>query len=196
MKEKKAYQDCFVSLQITNSAIKSIIGEIQEHILNQQPELSSAVTPLATLHISLMVIRLGKEDHFSSIQKAMANCVSMAEKKALTPITISIEGLGNFSDSVLFAEVADGPARQQLIELAGVVRSCFTECGLPSTDDREFEPHLTVIRRSSMKIDPTSYERFLTKPMGEQPITTLQLCAMGLPNDPYDYYRILHHVLL
>jgi 2'-5' RNA ligase len=199
--DRKAFPDHFVSLQITNSEIKSNIAEVQKHILSRQPELSQAITPLATLHVSLMVIRLeGKEDHLNSIQKAMANCVSMAVKDALTPITISFEGLGNFGDSVLFAKVADGRARQQLKALAGVVRGCFTECGLPSTDvGREFEPHLTVmkiIRRGTQRIDPTSYASFITKPMGEQPITSLQLCAMGLPKNPNDYYSIVHQVPL
>ena len=49
----------------------------------------------------------------------MEESVTQATQLSLTPLTLNIEGMDHFGHSVVFAKVADGPAKERLHTLAG-----------------------------------------------------------------------------
>lgn len=55
-----------------------------------------------------------------SIQKAMEKCVEEAVSQTIVPLTLSVEGMGNFRGAVVFAKVAPGSALDRLCTLAGI----------------------------------------------------------------------------
>ena len=80
-----------------------------------------------------------------------------------------------------------------------VVREGFSSSGLPTTDDRPFQSHLTLAKMSAAnredrvalrnRIPPPAYESFLDAGFGEQVVEGLELLSMTHPADEGGYYH-------
>ncbi|XP_015250865.1 PREDICTED: A-kinase anchor protein 7 isoform gamma-like [Cyprinodon variegatus] len=61
-KKKSQRPNYFVSIPITNPQIKSLVKEVQEGIIQQEPRLAKAMIPVPTLHITLLVTHLASQE--------------------------------------------------------------------------------------------------------------------------------------
>ena len=101
--------------------------------------------------------------------------------------TLKFKGLDYFTDgwqpqAVLFVKPVGKEGIKILHDVADVVRDTFTRQGIPSTDTREWKPHVTVInlnKAPSLKNEGISKipEEYLD--FGEEQVSSLHLCSMG-----------------
>jgi len=96
-------------------------------------------------------------------------------------IGISVSSVNNFYDRVVFANVSQSPA---LTEYAQTVRTLLDRF---IADRHEFNPHLTILKLTrendrlvgSDRVPRWLYSEFKNKYFGEQPISSVDLCAMS-----------------
>lgn len=70
---------------------------------------------------------------------------------SVSPLTLSMSGLGDFKGQVVFAKVKDDNQLTSLTNIAEVVEESFLDQQIVSTDRRGFKPHVTVMKMSQMK---------------------------------------------
>ena len=77
-----------------------------------------------------------------------------------------------------------------------IVRKTFHEAGIPSTDQRTFNPHLTIVKLNQLspkqdaRLSPQDYEEFADTYHGDAEIRELELLSMSRRHPPADdgYY--------
>ncbi|XP_035472915.1 A-kinase anchor protein 7 isoform X2 [Scophthalmus maximus] len=200
-KKKKENQrpNYFVSIPITNTQISSAVTEVQEAVLQQEPQLAKAMIPVPTLHITLLVTHLANQEQVDLAASALAQVKpSLAELLVGRDLVLPFSGIGHFRKEVVFVGLARGQHRHTLDSLAGLLRSRFEEQGLVQGDSRGFEPHLTIMKLSRAsklrsqgvkRVDPALYSNYTNKFFGDQTVERVDLCSMLKKKQPDGYYH-------
>ena len=86
--------------------------------------------------------------YFSRAKLAMDQCQKRLE--SLYPnklLSLDVDGLGNFRNSVVFAKVRSEEQVNKLREIADIVEDCFLDHEIVSTEKSgSFKPHITVMK--------------------------------------------------
>ncbi|KAM9355005.1 LOW QUALITY PROTEIN: A-kinase anchor protein 7-like [Pholidichthys leucotaenia] len=84
-KKKKEGQrpNYFVSIPFTNTQISTAVAEVQEAILQQEPQLVKAMIPVPTFHITLLVMHLSNQEQVDLLQKSRQLLRSRFEEQGL-----------------------------------------------------------------------------------------------------------------
>lgn len=191
----------FVSIQVTNQEIHKKIGEIQEMAVKENSLLKNALVNLSKLHLTLMVMRLEDEEQMERAKVALDVSKERILALGFGDIWLSFSGVSDFGQKVVFAKVQEGRELDQLKEVVDIVRKSFVEQSLFSTDDREFAPHMTIMKLSRdprlfskiKRIDRNFYADMKDEVFGLQLIESLQLCAMkhaGTGYYPIEYEAV------
>ncbi|XP_032441093.1 A-kinase anchor protein 7 isoform X1 [Xiphophorus hellerii] len=200
-KKKKESQrpNYFVSIPITNSQIKSLVKEVQEAILQQEPRLAKAMIPVPTLHITLLVSHLASEEQVELAAAVLAQAEpSVAELLGGRDLVLPFSGIRHFRKEVVFVGLDGGEHRHTLDSLAELVRRRFEEQGLLQGDCRDFEPHLTIMKLSRAsklrfqgikRVEPGLYSDYTSKFFGNQTVERLDLCSMLKKKQQDGYYH-------
>ena len=125
----------------------------------------------------LIILLLQVAAACSVLQQAKGNLSTLASHG----INMRVTGVNHFYDRVLVACVNRSPV---LMEYAGAVRSLL---GSFLADSYEFKPHVTILKLTrendrivgSDKVPRWLYSEFKNKYFGEQPVSTIDLCAMS-----------------
>ena len=202
-KPKRIVPNYFIAIRVSNPHIHSGVKIIQDSIVTHNEKLKPALIPLATLHLTLLVVHLEDEEQIQKATEILHQC-----RKSLEPIlqndtlTLNFAGLDHFRHQVLFVKLCGKEEMEGLNTVANIVKETFAEEGIPSTDSREFNPHLTVMKltrspklrkQGIKKIPVESYTTWADLNFGEEPVTGLHLCSMN-KKDKDGFYKCVASV--
>ena len=197
-RSKNLVPNYFVAIRVSNPEIHSGIKMVQDSIVAHNEKLKPTLIPLATLHLTLMVMHLEGDEQIQKAGEILACC-----KENVMPIldnsslTLRFSGLDHFRHQVLYSNVSNQEEITILKEVANVVRETFAKGEIPSTDSRDFEPHLTVmklsrkpgLRKKGIKNIPMeSYSNLIDTNFGEEDVNALHLCSMN-QKDKDGFYK-------
>ncbi|KAG8201315.1 hypothetical protein JTE90_016794 [Oedothorax gibbosus] len=187
----------FVAVQITNTKIHENIKEIQDYILSQDSTFDECMIPIPTLHITLMVININNLKTYERAKKALANIhKEHNEIMCKNPLVLEFSGIGHFNNKVVFGKIKENECLTRFCQLAISVEKHFAEVGIPTTDQREFNPHLTIAKmkfpkknkKRPNKFSELLYEKCINSYLGVETIRSIQLLRMDGPKDSSGYY--------
>ncbi|KAM9356302.1 LOW QUALITY PROTEIN: A-kinase anchor protein 7-like [Pholidichthys leucotaenia] len=182
----------FVSIPITNTQISTAVAEVQEAILQQEPQLVKAMIPVPTLHITLLVMHLSNQE-----QVDLSHLLAWKKMLGGRDMVLPFSRISHFRKEVVFVSLAAGPHRDTLDWLADLLWSRFEEQGLLQGDCRGFEPHLTIMKLSRAsklsqgikRMDPALYFDYMNKFFGDQTVEWVDLCSMLKKIQQEGYYH-------
>lgn len=188
-KPKKMMPNYFIAIRVSNPLIHSGVKIVQDSIVSHDEKLKPALIPLATLHLTLLVLHLEDEEKIQKATEVLHQCRTSLEPVMLnSALTLNFAGLNHFRHQVLFVKLCGEEGIVRLNTVANVVRDTFAKEGIPSTDSREFSPHLTVMKltrspklrkRGIRKIPLESYATWTDFDFGEERVSSLHLCSMN-----------------
>lgn len=197
---KRIQPNFFLAVRIHNPQIHTGIKVIQDSIATHNKKLKPAFVSLATLHVTLMVMHLEDAKEIEKAGRILHQCKTSLEPiLAKSAMMLRFSGLGHFRQQVLYAKLEE-EGRDFLKSVAEILREIFTKEGIPSTDSREYNPHMTVmkltghnpqLRRNGVKkIPEESYSSWVDLNFGEEQVSALHLCAMG-EKDKDGFYKCM-----
>ena len=179
----------FLAIRVSNPQIHSGVKIIQDSITTHNEKLTPALIPLATLHLTLMVMHLEDAEQIQKATEVLNQCRTSVEPILLnSALKLTFSGLDHFHHQVLYVKLFGEEQMEVLKSVVNIVRETFTKEGIPSTDSREFNPHLTVMKLSRdpklrkkgiKKIPEESYASWVDMSFGEEPVNALHLCSMN-----------------
>lgn len=188
-KPKRIMPNYFIAIRVSNPVIHSGVKIVQDSVVSHDEKLMPALIPLATLHLTLLVLHLEDEEKIQKATEVLHQCRTSLEPVLLnSALTLNFAGLDNFRHQVLFVKLCGEEGIVRLNTVANVVRDTFAKEGIPSTDSREFSPHLTVMKltrspklrkRGIRKIPLESYATWTDFDFGEERVSSLHLCSMN-----------------
>ena len=188
-KPKRIMPNYFIAIRVSNPVIHSGVKIVQDSVVSHDEKLMPALIPLATLHLTLLVLHLEDEEKIQKATEVLHQCRTSLEPVLLnSALTLNFAGLDNFRHQVLFVKLCGEEGIVRLNTVANVVRDTFAKEGIPATDSREFSPHLTVMKltrspklrkRGIGKIPLESYATWTDFDFGEERVSSLHLCSMN-----------------
>ena len=173
----------FIALQIVNSAVKSKLRAVQNHVISGEPKLARAMVESEKSHVTLMVLN-SLEVNVNEIGNKIGQVAERFE-----PFQMNIKSIGNFGNKVVFANV-DG-----CMELAQLHKSLIQalsemDC-VALKKEGALKPHVTLMKMSRVrnralqkfKIDPALYEKYQDCDFGTETVASVQLLSMVRPAD-------------
>lgn len=198
-KKESKRPNYFVSIPITNPQISSAAAEVQQVVLQQEPNLAKAMIPIPTLHITLLVTHLANQEQVDLAATALAGVEpSLAELLGGRDLVLPFSGISHFRKEVVFIGLAPGEHRHTLDSLAELLRSRFEEQGLLQGDCHGFQPHLTIMKLSRAsklrsqgikRVDPALYSDYTDRFFGDQTVDRVDLCSMLKKKQKDGYYH-------
>ena len=187
-KPKRIAPNYFLAIRVSSPQIHSAIKILQDSITTQNNKLTPALIPVITLHLTLMVIHLESDEQIQKATEVLNQCkISLDPILQNSALKLTFSGLDHFHHQVLYAKLCGGEEMEVLKSVVNIVRETFTKEGIPSTDPREFSPHLTVMklsrspalrRKGIKKIPAESYASWVDMSFGEESVNALHLCSM------------------
>lgn len=199
-KPKKIVPNYFLAIRVHNPQIHAGIKIVQDSIATHKEKLKPAFVSLATLHVTLMVMHLEDAEEIQKAEQILHQCKTTLEpilnKSALT---LTFSGLDHFGHQVLYVKL-EKEGKEVLKSVEKILRETFTREGIPSTDSREYNPHMTVMkltghnpklrREGIKKIPAESYASWVDMSFGEEPVKALHLCSMS-KKDKDGFYKCM-----
>lgn len=200
-KPKRIMPNYFLAIRVSNPQIHSGVKIIQDSITMHNERLTPALIPLATLHLTLMVMHLENAEQIQKATEVLNQCrTSLEPILRNSALKLTFLGLGHFQHQVLYVKLFGEQQMKVLESVVNIVRETFTKEGIPSTDSREFSPHLTVMKLSRSpnmrkngikKIPEESYANWVDMSFGEEPVNALHLCAMNKKKEKDGFYKCI-----
>lgn len=189
----RARPNYFIAIHITSEEIKKNIKQIQDHMLNLDPLVSTYLTSPCHLHITLCTMQLGSEAQINtalSVLKAIQpDLVSM-----LLPVTLlRFQGIDTFNDRIIYTPPQADPALEKITRF--IIQS-LSRAGINMAGTRdEIVFHLTIMkmRREDAAGHPIFTSNlqsvFSDQHIGTQAVDTIYLCDMERkpPHDRFYY---------
>ncbi|NWX83463.1 AKA7G protein, partial [Nothoprocta pentlandii] len=188
----------FVSIPITDDQILDRIEDVQELIFTKEPDLSRALLPVQTMHLTIIVAHLGTEEE---VQKAiLALKQSKTKVEAILQgkdLNMTFHGIGQFNNQVIYVKMAEED-QNTLSKIAEAVEECFHEMDLDISGSKDFKPHLTFLklskaprlkRRGFRKICSDLYKEYEDCYFGTEVFSQIDLCAMRKKKQESGYYH-------
>ncbi|XP_033645025.1 uncharacterized protein LOC117304596 isoform X2 [Asterias rubens] len=198
-KTKRLAPNFFVAVQVSNPQIHEALRDVQQTVVSGDEKLKDAMVPIATLHLTIMVMHLATEEDVERAKEALDECHQLLSPRfEKEKLSILFGGLGHFNNQVMFAKIKDQDNILEILyEIADTVEKCFSDYNLVSTGERGFKPHLTVMKLSRApslrkkgvrRIKSELYKAHSNQVFGEQVLEGLQLCSINKPKTVEGYY--------
>ncbi|KAB7499010.1 A-kinase anchor protein 7 isoform gamma, partial [Armadillidium nasatum] len=189
----------FVAVQVSNPEIHKAVLNVQKTMLSSNEKISGSLINVSTLHITLFVLHISTEDQLHVACSALDHCAAKLSKNlSEDPLCLKFSRVSHFSNKVVFAQLIEDNDYKRFLATTEQIREQFLDMGVLLTDDRFFNPHLTIAKLSKLaktnqnihirKIEPETYASERSKYFGEQYVTGLQLLSMNKPKDEKGYY--------
>ena len=204
IKIKKNRPNHFVAIRISDPTIHRAIEGFQDTIVKANAKLKPALIPLISLHITLAVVHLD-ESAIKSAENALKKCRDkMIEALKAINFSIIFNGIGNFSNEVVFAKVQEKEQIECLKAINSVVTETFEKEGISVTDKKEYNPHLTLLKLSRKKslrrnrikkVEESIYTTWLDSYFGEELVKNIHICSMQAKEED-GFYKCVSTILL
>lgn len=198
-KPEKTTPNYFLAIRVSDPQIHSGVKNVQDTITTHNKELKTALVSLATLHVTLMVMHLENAEQIQKATEVLNQCkISLEPILHNSALRLKFSGLGHFRHQVLFVKLFGEEEMEVVKSVENIIRETFTKEGIPSTDSRKFNPHLTVMKLSDdpmlrkkgiRKIPVESYASWVDTSFGEQPVNALHLCPMNMEREKDGFYQ-------
>lgn len=183
----------FVALRISNDDITNTAEDIQNIILEHEPQYSECCIPPKALHITLCTLGLDTPEQISNAVQALKKIKPELEAIVPKDKPIIMKGVEQFFNRVLYAKVECPPEFYQFVEH---LKLCLKEAGVDIRDNHDFVPHMTVMKitrpvaRATGKkyISPWLYSGQAEVDFGTQVVDNVHLCEMGFGRQDDGFY--------
>ncbi|NXO37491.1 AKA7G protein, partial [Locustella ochotensis] len=191
----------FVAIPIRDDQILDRIEDVQELIFSKEPDLSRALLPVQTMHLTIIVAHLGTEEEVKKAVLALKQSKTKVEDILQgKDLNLTFHGIGEFNNQVLYVKMLKED-QKVLNRIAGkykkAVEECFTEMDLDISGSKDFKPHLTFLklskasrlrRRGFRKICMDLYKEYEDSHFGTEVLSQIDLCAMRKKKQESGYY--------
>ncbi|NXB69217.1 AKA7G protein, partial [Struthidea cinerea] len=187
----------FVAIPITDDQILDRIEDVQELIFSKEPDLSRALLPVQTMHLTIIVAHLGTEEEVKKAVLALKQSKTKVEDILQgKDFNLTFHGIGEFNNKVLYAKMLEED-QKMLSRIAEAVEECFIEMNLNISGSKDFKPHLTFLklskasrlrRRGFRKIRTDLYKEYEDSHFGTEVFSRIDLCAMRKKKQESGYY--------
>ncbi|XP_057891063.1 zinc finger protein 853-like isoform X2 [Melospiza georgiana] len=138
----------FVAIPITDDQILDRIEDVQELIFSKEPDLSRALLPVQTMHLTIIVAHLGTEEEVKKAVLALKQSKTKVEDILQgKDLNLTFHGIGEFNNQVLYVKMLE-EGQKMLSRIAEAVEECFIEMNLDISGSKDFKPHLTFLKLS------------------------------------------------
>ncbi|XP_039561875.1 glutenin, high molecular weight subunit PW212-like isoform X2 [Passer montanus] len=138
----------FVAIPITDDQILDRIEDVQELIFSKEPDLSRALLPVQTMHLTIIVAHLGTEEEVKKAVLALKQSKTKVEDILQgKDLNLTFHGIGEFNNQVLYVKMLEED-QKMLNRIAKAVEECFIEMNLDISGSKGFKPHLTFLKLS------------------------------------------------
>lgn len=192
----------FIAIFVSDRHIRSKVETVQNEVVSRDEKLRPFLSPPEILHLTLFVMHLEEDKQIENAKKILEQCRTVLPSG---PFTIKFKGLGYFTytpdpsdptkkvPKVLFVKPGE-KGNERLYAVQAVVKDTFTKQGIPSADPREWKPHIAIIKLGGKnpgvkEIPEKSFERCIDWDFGEEQVSSLCLCKMGMKRDEDGLYR-------
>ncbi|XP_064290150.1 uncharacterized protein LOC135308724 isoform X3 [Passer domesticus] len=187
----------FVAIPITDDQILDRIEDVQELILSKEPDLSRALLPVQTMHLTIIVAHLGTEEEVKKAVLALKQSKTKVEDILQgKDLNLTFHGIGEFNNQVLYVKMLEED-QKMLNRITEAVEECFIEMNLDISGSKGFKPHLTFLklsrasrlrRRGFRKICTDLYKEYEDSHFGTEVFSRIDLCAMHKKKQESAYY--------
>ncbi|NXR28641.1 AKA7G protein, partial [Cinclus mexicanus] len=187
----------FVAIPITDDQILDRIEDVQELIFSKEPDLSRALLPVQTMHLTIIVAHLGTEEEVKKAVLALKQSKTKVEDILQgKDLNLTFRGIGEFNNQVLYVKMLE-EEQKMLNRIAEAVEECFIEMNLDISGSKDFKPHLTFLklskasrlrRRGFRKICTDLYKEYEDSHFGTEVFSQIDLCAMRKKKQESGYY--------
>ncbi|NWS83110.1 AKA7G protein, partial [Toxostoma redivivum] len=187
----------FVAIPITDDQILDRIEDVQELIFTKEPDLSRALLPVQTMHLTIIVAHLGTEEEVKKAVLALKQSKTKVEDILQgKDLHLTFHGIGEFNNQVLYVKMLEED-QKMLNRIAEAVEECFIEMNLNISGSKDFKPHLTFLklskasrlrRRGFRKICSDLYKEYEDSHFGTEVFSRIDLCAMRKKKQESGYY--------
>ncbi|XP_056341666.1 uncharacterized protein LOC130250236 [Oenanthe melanoleuca] len=196
-KRRREAPNYFVAIPITNDQILDRIEDVQELIFSKEPDLSRALLPVQTMHLTIIVAHLGTEEEVKKAVLALKQSKTKVEDILQgKDLNLTFHGIGEFNNQVLYVKMLEED-QKMLNRIAEAVEECFIEMNLDISGSKYFKPHLTFLklskasrlrRRGFRKICTDLYKEYEDSHFGTEVLSRIDLCAMRKRKQESGYY--------
>ncbi|RLW13162.1 hypothetical protein DV515_00000169, partial [Chloebia gouldiae] len=199
-KRRRDSPNYFVAIPITDDQLLKIldrIEDVQELIFSKEPDLSRALIPVQTMHLTLIVAHLGTEEEVKKAVLALQQSKTKVEDILHgKDFNLTFHGIGEFNNQVLYVKMLEED-QKMLNRIAEAVGECFIEMNLDISGSKDFKPHLTFLklskasrlrRRGFRKISTDLYKEYEDSHFGTEVFHQIDLCAMHKKKQESGYY--------
>ncbi|XP_074646563.1 uncharacterized protein LOC141902640 [Tubulanus polymorphus] len=173
----------FIAIRITNEEVCQTVQHIQDVITEKEDRYGPCCVPEPALHVTLCTLGLDTSEQLSNAIKCLKDNEDELVKIAQKKIKLTIDGVSNFYNRVLYARVQHG---NDLTELYEYLKLILRSAGLDIRDNHDFVPHVTIMKVTrpvgkalGNRISPFVYEGCETTYLGEQIVDGIHLCSMS-----------------
>ncbi|KAL2308484.1 hypothetical protein Nmel_001525, partial [Mimus melanotis] len=187
----------FVAIPITDDQILDRIEDVQELIFSKEPDLSRALLPVQTMHLTIIVAHLGTEEEVKKAVLALKQSKTKVEDILQgKDLHLTFHGIGEFNNQVLYVKMLEED-QKMLNRIAEAVEERFIEMNLNISGSKDFKPHLTFLklskasrlrRRGFRKICTDLYKEYEDSHFGTEVFSRIDLCAMRKKKQESGYY--------
>ncbi|NXG97654.1 AKA7G protein, partial [Loxia leucoptera] len=186
----------FVAIPITDDQILDRIEDVQELILSKEPNLSRALLPVQTMHLTIIVAHLGTEEVKKAVLALKQSKTKVEDILQGKDLNLRFHGIGEFNNQVLYVKMLEED-QKMLNRIAEAVEECFIEMNLNISGRKDFKPHLTFLklskasklrRRGFRKICMDLYKEYEDSHFGTEHFSRIDLCAMRKKKQKSGYY--------
>ncbi len=190
----------FVCIRVTNEETLANVKKIQDHIVDQCPDLADACLPLTALHVTVCMVQLETASHFETVKTVLENCKRCFVQFLPRCASLIFSGVDNFRDRLLYAKVSPNPA---LDKFSSFLIESFKGAGLKTPGNHaKFTPHMTLVKMSrpmqrelhTIIINPAMYTHFSSMDIGKQYVKSIHICSMTEPKQIDGFYKQLHSI--
>ncbi|CAM1299161.1 akap7 (predicted) [Pycnogonum litorale] len=195
---KSTRPNYFIGIQVNDKNILDNVKLVQETMIQNEPLLKSAMIPVATFHLTLLVMHLASNEEIQRAGDLLKQCYEEIKEDFLAnPVSLEFSGLNHFNNQVLFAQVKSDAELARVTMLAHSIHKAFTESKFNLSGNKEFKPHATLCKLSKdpglrkkgvEQIREETFIKHINDQFGKQTVTGLQLLSMMKRKDTSGYY--------
>lgn len=209
-KEEPLRATHFFCIRVTNEEVRRRVGEVQEHVVREDPTLRSCAMPGELLHVTLAMVKL---ESFQAILEAgnllkeLQNTLKALVDSPLVSATgstpskvIRAKTLSTFGARVLYSALEVPDAFTSAVDLLRDGLRKIPDATI--TNNFDFVPHMTLLKvnrvtareRRSKYINSCLYSDYLDQDFGDIPLNNISLCVINDLRGPDGFYLTCEEV--
>ncbi|KAK3101979.1 hypothetical protein FSP39_007796 [Pinctada imbricata] len=177
----------FLALRVTDEEVRKTSEQLQDIILEHEPQFEECRVLPHNLHITLCTVGLDTPEqiaHCAEVLKKLHGELSTFVPKSVRKVPIKITGVDQFFNRVVYAK-AQFP--QEYLDLVDHLKLCLQNEGVEIRDNHDFVPHMTLMKitrpvgsKTGKKyVAPWIYAEKSELEFGSQVFDNMHLCEMG-----------------